>query len=75
MIPYPQINPTIIKIGFLEIRWYGLLYIVSFILGYIFLKKIFAMKNIKITKDKYDNLLFYIMIGVIVGGRLGYILF
>lgn len=75
MIPYPQINPTIIKIGFLEIRWYGLLYIVSFILGYIFLKKLFAMKNIKITKDKYDSFLFYIMIGVIVGGRLGYILF
>ncbi|RLC52833.1 MAG: prolipoprotein diacylglyceryl transferase [Candidatus Cloacimonadota bacterium] len=75
MINYPQINPTIVKLGFLEIRWYGLFYIISFVLGYIFLKRFYAFKKIKIDKEQYDNLLFYIMLGVIVGGRLGYVLF
>jgi len=72
---YHNINPTILKIGFLEIRWYGLMYIVSFIIGYILLKKFFQMKGISISREKYDNLLFYIMLGVIIGGRLGYIVF
>jgi phosphatidylglycerol---prolipoprotein diacylglyceryl transferase len=72
---YHNINPTIFKIGFLEIRWYGLMYIISFILGYILLKKFFQIRKIAIDKEKYDNLLFYIMLGVIIGGRLGYILF
>ncbi len=72
---YHNINPTIIKIGFLEIRWYGLMYIVSFILGYFLLKKFFLFKKITLSKEKYDNLLFDIMLGVIIGGRLGYILF
>jgi len=72
---YHNINPTLLKIGFLEIRWYGLMYIFSFILGYILLKKFLVMKDIKISREKYDNLLFNIMLGVIVGGRLGYILF
>jgi len=75
MINYPHINPTLLKIGFLEIRWYGLLYIISFILGYIFLRKFYAYKKIKIDKEQYDNLLFYIMLGVIIGGRLGYVIF
>ncbi|MFC1887470.1 prolipoprotein diacylglyceryl transferase [Candidatus Cloacimonadota bacterium] len=72
---YHNINPTLFKIGFLEIRWYGLMYIFSFILGYILLKKFFELRNIEISREKYDNLLFYIMLGVIVGGRVGYILF
>jgi len=72
---YHNINPTIFKIGFLEVRWYGLMYIISFILGYFLLKKFFQLKNITLSKEKYDNLLFDIMLGVIIGGRLGYILF
>lgn len=72
---YHNINPTLFKIGFLEIRWYGLMYIFSFILGYILLKKFFRIRGISISKEKYDNLLFNIMLGVIIGGRLGYILF
>ncbi|MBN1327153.1 MAG: prolipoprotein diacylglyceryl transferase [Candidatus Cloacimonetes bacterium] len=72
---YPQINPTIIRLGFLQIRWYGFFYILSFILGYIFLKKFLHYRNFKLSREKYDNLLFNIMLGVIIGGRLGYVLF
>ncbi len=75
MLKFPNINPTILKLGVLEIRWYGLLYIVGFAIAYIFVKKNYEKKNIRVSKDDYENIIFYIMLGVIIGGRLGYILF
>ncbi|MCF7857791.1 MAG: prolipoprotein diacylglyceryl transferase [Candidatus Cloacimonetes bacterium] len=75
MLKFPEINPTIVKIGMFEIRWYGLFYIVGFTIAYIFVKKSYAYKKIKILKEDYENLLFKLMLGVIIGARLGYILF
>ncbi|PID28523.1 MAG: prolipoprotein diacylglyceryl transferase [Candidatus Cloacimonadota bacterium] len=75
MLKFPEIQPHILKLGFLEIRWYGLLYIVSFFIGFFFVKKNFAYRGIKISKKDYEDLLFYIMMGVVLGGRMGYILF
>ena len=75
MIPYPNIDPTIVSIGSLEIKWYGFLYVVSFVIGHFFLKKLLTYKKIKISKEQYENLIFQIMLGVIIGGRLGYVLF
>lgn len=79
MIAYPNINPIIASFSILgqqlEIRWYGVLYIVSFVLAYILLKKNMLYRNIKLDGDKYETFLFDLMLGVIVGGRLGYVLF
>jgi phosphatidylglycerol:prolipoprotein diacylglycerol transferase len=75
MLNFPDINPTIFKIGFLEIRWYGLFYIISFVLGYIFYRPLMIHRDVKLSKEKYDNFLFNIMLGVIIGGRLGYVIF
>ena len=75
MLKYPDINPTIIKFGSLDIRWYGFLYIVGFLIGYIFLRKLLKYRKINLKKDEYENMLFRIMLGIIIGGRLGYILF
>ncbi|MBN2461255.1 MAG: prolipoprotein diacylglyceryl transferase, partial [Candidatus Cloacimonetes bacterium] len=75
MIPYPKLNPTLFRIGSLQIRWYGLLYIISFIIGYLGLKKLLPYRNVNLRKETFDNLLFNIMVGVIVGGRLGYVIF
>jgi phosphatidylglycerol:prolipoprotein diacylglycerol transferase len=75
MIPFPEFNPTILSIGTLEIRWYGLLYVISFIVGHIFLKKLYRKKGISITNEQYENLMFILMLGVIIGGRFGYIIF
>lgn len=72
---FPDINPTILKLGPFEIRWYGLMYIFGAILGFIFVKKLYKLKKIKISDEKYESLIFYIMLGVIFGGRLGYIIF
>lgn len=70
-----NINPRILAIGPIEIRWYGLFYVLSFILGYFLVKKNFKIKGIKIGDEDYTDFLFSLMLGVILGGRLGYILF
>lgn len=75
MLKYPDINPSIIKFGSIDIRWYGFLYIVGFLIGYIFLRKLLKYRKINLKKDEYENMLFRIMLGIIIGGRLGYILF
>jgi len=70
-----NINPVIVDFGLVQIRWYGFLYLLSFALGYFLLKKNFKYRNIKISADEYESLLFNFCLGVIIGGRLGYIIF
>lgn len=79
MISFPSINPEILPIhifGFrLAVTWYGFLYVVAFVIGYIFYRKNLKLKNISLNREQYENYIFVIMLGVILGGRLGYILF
>ena len=65
-------DPVAIDIFSLEIRWYSLAYIVGILLGWYLAKKIFLTDNIK---SKFDDYITYIIIGLILGGRLGYVLF
>ena len=64
-------DPVAIEIFSLEIRWYSLAYISGIILGWIFAKKLF-IQDIEV-KNKFDDYLTYLIIGIILGGRLGYI--
>ncbi len=64
-------DPVAIQIFSLEIRWYSLSYIFGIILGWIYCKKIIKDKNISIL---FDDLISYLIIGIILGGRLGYVL-
>ena len=66
-------DPVAIEIFSLEIRWYSLAYIVSILFGWFVAKKIF-IKNESIIK-KFDDYIPYLIVGIIVGGRFGYILF
>ena len=65
-------DPVAIEIFSLEIRWYSLAYIVGILLGWYLAKKIFMHINIK---DRFDDYVTYVILGLILGGRLGYILF
>jgi phosphatidylglycerol:prolipoprotein diacylglycerol transferase len=75
MIQYPNINPNIVQVGPFQIRWYAVMYIISFIIGYFLLKKLYREREVKIDRADFENLFFYIMLGVIIGGRLGYVIF
>ncbi len=79
MIQFPDIKPYIFKFSIgnfpLEIRYYGLLYLISFALGYIFVRKNLHYRAIELSKEKFSDLIFYIALGVIIGGRVGYMFF
>tara|TARA_Y100000389_G_scaffold202786_1_gene249197 strand:- start:2652 stop:3431 length:780 start_codon:yes stop_codon:yes gene_type:complete len=65
-------DPVAIEIFSLEIRWYSLAYIVGILLGWYVAKKFFINNNLK---HKFDDYITYVIIGLILGGRMGYILF
>lgn len=75
MLEFPKISPTIFKLGSLEVRWYGFFYILAFIICIIFYKKLLPKRKVKLSQQNYDNLLFQLMLGVILGGRFGYVIF
>jgi phosphatidylglycerol:prolipoprotein diacylglycerol transferase len=75
MISYPDIPPTIFKIGPVQVRWYGLMYIFGFFSGYWILRYLAQRRNMAFGKDRIVDFLSYAAIGVIGGGRIGYILF
>ncbi len=75
MIPYPNINPEIFAIGPIRVRWYGVMYVLGFILSYFLIQKQQRSKEIGLVGTVAQDLIFYLAIGLIVGGRLGYILF
>ena len=66
-------DPVAFEIFSLEIRWYSLSYIFSILLGWYFAKNLFI--NMKNLKDQFDEYVTYLVIGIILGGRLGYALF
>ena len=75
MIPYPQISPTLIALGPIQIRWYGLMYILGFVFGYLLLKKRNEETGLNLDKTILMDFGFYLFVGVLLGGRIGYILF
>ena len=76
MFVHPQFDPIAIYLGPLSIRWYGLMYLLGFAL-FILLGR-YCIKHrprATFTNAMLDDMLFYGVLGVIVGGRLGYVLF
>lgn len=69
------LNPIAIQLGPIAIHWYGLMYLFTFIFAFLFLKYSRAGKALPLEENQKDNLLISAILGIIVGGRLGYILF
>ena len=74
-IPFPAFDPVAVEIGPLVIRWYALAYIAGLVLGWRLARRLVLRPGWKITPEGVDDLLFYVTLGVILGGRLGYVLF
>ena len=66
-------DPVAFQIMSFEIRWYSLAYILGIVIGWILCKKIFIRKSE--ISEKFDDYITYLIIGIILGGRLGYIIF
>ena len=72
---HPSIDPVIFSFYFLEIRWYGMAYVLAFIIGNYLIKYFNNKSNTKLTNKLIDNFFTWSIIGVILGGRIGYVFF
>ncbi len=74
-----NLDPVLLNLGLISIRWYSLAYIFGIIIGWWYGKKIiikrFQVNEDKSLSSKFDDIITYIVIGIIIGGRLGYIIF
>ncbi len=74
-----NLDPVILNLGFIDIRWYSLAYIFGILFGWWYGKKIilgrFQLGGEKFDIKKFDDLITYIIISIIIGGRVGYVLF
>jgi phosphatidylglycerol---prolipoprotein diacylglyceryl transferase len=75
VIAHPVIDPVAFSIGPLAVRWYGLMYLAGFAIGWWLGARRIAKGRAPITRAQLDDLLFLVVLGVILGGRLGYVLF
>lgn len=74
-----NLEPILFEIGFLTIRWYSLAYIFGILFGWWYGKKIilkkFKTQSEKSTLNEFDDLITYLIFSIIIGGRLGYVIF
>ncbi len=70
-----NLDPILFDFGFMAIRWYSLAYIFGILLGWWLGKKIILKKFNKFNVEEFDNLISYLIISIILGGRIGYVLF
>jgi len=76
MLIHPQIDPVAIAVGPLAIRWYGLMYLVGFGIAFLLARsRIKKGSSGSISYAVFDDLFFFCVLGVVLGGRLGYVLF
>lgn len=75
MLIHPQFDPVAITLGPLRFHWYGLMYLLGFVLFLILGRRRVAQGLAPITALQVDQFLFYGALGVVIGGRLGYVLF
>jgi len=75
MLTYPNIDPLAFSLGPLRVHWYGVMYLIGFAGGWWLGRRRATRPDSGWTPQQVDDLLFYIVLGVIVGGRLGYALF
>lgn len=75
MISYPEIDPVIFALGPLKVRWYGLMYVLGFTATYVLVAYQIRKYHLKFIKNYFEDLNFTLLIGLILGARLGYIAF
>ena len=80
-IPFPNLDPVALQIGPVAIKWYGLAYLAGLVLGWLYIRRLITSNRLwandtpPFSLAKVDDLLLYITAGVVLGGRLGFVLF
>jgi phosphatidylglycerol:prolipoprotein diacylglycerol transferase len=74
VIPYPRIPPTIVSVGPLALRWYSMMYVIGYFLGYRLVLKRIERGRSSLTRADLDNLIWYLVVGMLIGARVIYVL-
>jgi phosphatidylglycerol:prolipoprotein diacylglycerol transferase len=72
MLVFPEIDPVIFSIGPVKVRWYGLMYVIGFVIAWALARVRAKRPDTPVDVKQVDDLIFYSMLGVIIGGRVGY---
>lgn len=72
---YQMLDPIAVQIGPLQIRWYGLAYVAGFICAFLILGNLSKRWRVRVNEDAFFVIVFSVILGVIIGGRAGYVLF
>ena len=75
MLVHPNFDPVAFGVGPLQVRWYGLMYLFGFAAGWALGRYRAAKPDFHWNREQVDDLVFYIAMGIILGGRIGYVLF
>jgi len=70
-----NIDPILLELGPIRLSWYGLMYVFGFLISYLLVRYQMKRKDFGISRQEVENLYFYLIIGLMVGARLGYVLF
>jgi len=70
-----NIDPILIDLGIIRVSWYGMMYILGFIASYLLVRYQMKRKDFGVSRLEVENLYFYLILGLIIGARLGYVLF
>ncbi|HPF47890.1 MAG: prolipoprotein diacylglyceryl transferase [Alphaproteobacteria bacterium] len=74
-LTYPNIDPILVQFGPIAIRWYSLAYLGGLIFGWYYVSRLIRIKPAPCTQEQVSDFVFWAMMGIIFGGRLGYVLF
>jgi len=80
VIPYPMIDPVALQIGPVSVRWYGLAYMAGILLGWLYARRLVSRPDLwggksPVTLTQADDFLLWITLGIVLGGRIGFVLF
>jgi phosphatidylglycerol:prolipoprotein diacylglycerol transferase len=75
MLTYPQIDPVIFSLGPLKFQWYGMMYLLGFVLAFLLARHRSIRTDSPVHAEQVEDLIFYGALGVVLGGRLGYVFF
>jgi phosphatidylglycerol---prolipoprotein diacylglyceryl transferase len=80
VIPFPAFDPVIVSFGPVAIRWYALAYIVGILLGWLYARSLIRTEQLwggppPLTVTDFDDFVLWVTLGIILGGRIGYVLF
>ena len=70
-----NLNPILLQLGPIRLSWYGLMYVIGFLASYLLVRYQIKRKDFGITKPEVENLYFYLILALMIGARVGYVLF